>query len=69
MYTMHICLSADCVMHALLTVLYLCCLHCSMDLWTQMKAKKTLSAAAGIFCINVTEEVFNINFNHMTMVT
>ena len=31
-----------------------------------MKAKKTLSE--GIFCINVTEEVFNINFNHMTMV-
>ena len=34
-----------------------------------MKAKKTLSAAAGIFCSNVTEEVFNINLNHMTMVT
>ena len=33
-----------------------------------MKAKKTLSE--GIFCINVTEEVFNINLlNHMTMVT
>ena len=41
MYTMHTCLSADCVMHALLTVLYIiiCCLHCSMlilmDLCTQ----------------------------------
>ena len=63
MYTMHICLSAD----ALLTVLYLCCLHCSMDLWIQMKVKKILSE--GIFCINVTEEVFNINFTYMTMVT
>ena len=27
------------------------------------------SVGAGIFCINVTEEVFNINLNHMTMVT